>query len=420
VQFLLLRLNIIQQAMVFMDGMVSLYSNKLVSNEIDNVNEANILQADKELILKFGTKCKARQLSDSRTRKYLWHLRKIAEVTPSLNEGNKDSIDQFLSWLEQQPLSEHTKSDYRITLSVFYKWIEAEELGMTTEDLVRQRLEPKLIMNLKVKSKNKQQKLPEQLLTEEEILLLIQNASNPRDKAFIAMLFESGARISELGTLQIKNITFIEQGMAIQVDGKTGPRRIFLVTSKEYLKNWLNQHPDVSNPEAPLWIGDYLKQQIKYSMFRKILIQTAKKAKIIKPINPHQFRHSRATILAQHLTEQQLKVYLGWTPDSKMAGVYVHIKQVDDAILNMYGMKIETQEQTKMLSRKCICGTENEPTIQFCKQCQAPLTSEALHQYEEKKETQHELKLKEFEIKLEVMNQIMQKIELIQNPSFNK
>lgn len=58
--------------------------------------------------------------------------------------------------------------------------------------------------------------------------------------------------------------------------------------------------------------------------------KAARKTKIRKRCNPHIFRHSRATLLAQHLTEAQLKQVFGWTQSSKMASVYVHLSGRDN------------------------------------------------------------------------------------------
>jgi integrase/recombinase XerD len=398
---------------------ISLYSPKILQNEIENVQEANIPEEDKQLILRFGQNCKTRQLSNVRTRKYLFSLKKIAQQMPFFAKATKKELESFLCWLEQQQYSENTKQDYRVTISVFFKWLEAERLGMTIEELQRQRKEPEIISGLRVKAKNQSKKLPEQLLTEEEVLQLIKSARCTRDKAFIAMLFESGARISEIGTLRNKNVTFNEHGTAIKVHGKTGERRMLLISSTEYIKNWLNEHPDPKNPNSPFWIGEQSQKEIKYSMFRKILLQTAKKAGIKKPTNPHHFRHSRATIMAQSLTEQQLKGFFGWAQGSDMASQYVHLsgKNMDDAVLNMYGLKSINQQQAKILPRKCICGQENEPTILFCKKCHAPLTAEAmifkkeeLKTEQENKEKENQLRLKEMECKIEIMYQMMQKM----------
>jgi integrase len=50
------------------------------------------------------------------------------------------------------------------------------------------------------------------------------------------------------------------------------------------------------------------------------------------------FRHTRASYLGQHLPEQLVKQYMGWTPNSRMFSVYIHLSQknVNDAVVEMH------------------------------------------------------------------------------------
>jgi integrase/recombinase XerD len=99
-------------------------------------------------------------------------------------------------------------------------------------------------------------------------------------------------------------------------------RRIRAVWSVEYLKSWLQVHPEESNPEAPLWATlnskENLLKPLQYAAIRMKLKRIAKKAGINKRIHPHLFRHSRATYMANYLTEAQMNVYFGWTQGSDM------------------------------------------------------------------------------------------------------
>ncbi|WP_048158661.1 hypothetical protein [Methanosarcina sp. WWM596] len=49
----------------------------------------------------------------------------------------------------------------------------------------------------------KDQKLPEEMLTESDVLNLIENAENVRDKAIIALLWDIGARTFKISNKQI-------------------------------------------------------------------------------------------------------------------------------------------------------------------------------------------------------------------------
>lgn len=227
--------------------------------------------------------------------------------------------------------------------------------------------------------------LPEELITEEEVMKLVNAAGHPRDKAFVFALYESGARIGELLPLKIKHINFDSQITWIMVNGKTGQRRIPLVVSTPYLATWLNMHPTNSNPDAFLWTKIALRNQqgrnadeeIAYSTVRKILRQIFEKAGMKKGYNPHLFRHSRATFLANHLTEAQLKEMFGWTQASDMAARYVHLsgRDVDNALLGVYGLKSKEEANgSKLKQRDCPrCREKNPPNASYCFKCSAPL-----------------------------------------------
>ncbi len=79
--------------------------------------------------------------------------------------------------------------------------------------------------------------------------------STPRDRALVASLYESGARISELSNLKIKHVKFDQYGAVLMVDGKTGMRRVRIIFSSPYLATWLENHPFRANPEAFVWVG---------------------------------------------------------------------------------------------------------------------------------------------------------------------
>ena len=60
------------------------------------------------------------------------------------------------------------------------------------------------------------------MLTEQDILEIINCAIKLSDKAMVALLWDTGARIGEIGTLKIRHIKFDEHGAIVSVKGKTG------------------------------------------------------------------------------------------------------------------------------------------------------------------------------------------------------
>jgi integrase/recombinase XerD len=202
----------------------------------------------------------------------------------------------------------------------------------------------KKLQEISTSLKDKNHKLPEEMITENEVKLMIDTAANKRDKAIIALLWDIGARIGEVGNLQIRHITFDELGAAVSLDGKTGPRRVRAVWSVNYLKDWLKDHPNQKNPEAPLWFNFAKKmdklEAMQYGAIRMQLNKISKKAGIKKKIHPHLFRHSRCTYMANYLTEAQMNAYFGWIQGSDMPSVYVHLsgRDIDNAILRANGV----------------------------------------------------------------------------------
>lgn len=205
------------------------------------------------------------------------------------------------------------------------------------------------------------EKLPNELLTKDEILKIIDAADCNQDKAFIAALAESGCRIGELLSCRIKDVERISDGIKFTFPrGKTGSRTVLLAYMASYITRWLEEHPLRKNEDAPLWITkrkhsiskdntvvrEY--RPIEYNTAAGILSRVVKKAGIKKRVHAHLFRHSRATVLSRDLTESQLKKYLGWKPGSNMPAVYIHLsnEDSDNAIRGLYGL-IEKEKTEK-------------------------------------------------------------------------
>jgi hypothetical protein len=119
--------------------------------------------------------------------------------------------------------------------------------------------------------------------------------------------------------------------------------------------------------------------QISATAFRQVLTKAAERAVIQKKVNPHAFRHAQATELAKDFTEQQMKQYLGWAQDSKMAAVYVHLsgRDMDAAVLAKNGIEVEKRD-TRLKANECPrCHKMIPPDVMFCGFCGLPLTKEA-------------------------------------------
>jgi hypothetical protein len=207
----------------------------------------------------------------------------------------------------------------------------------------------------------------------------------PGTGPLIAVLYESGCRVGELLTLRVRHVKFDKNGARLIVDGKTEMRRLIIVASSPYLAAWLNVHPMRDDPDAVLWLGIGTANQdqpLDYPSVRKMIRETARRAGVRKAVNPHLFRHSRATYLAGHLTEAQLCEYLGWVQGSRMTSTYVHLsgRDVDGAIIRLYGLggEDERPEESRLKPRRRPrCKELNASGARYCGRCSLPLELEA-------------------------------------------
>lgn len=364
---------------------------------VERVKEAvDISDENKGVILKFRDYCLSEGLGYAKIIRYLVDLMKYARMLKKpFSDASKDDIRRVVGELEQTNLSAETKKCFKLMLRKLYRFIEGiEEKGVYSER----------VKWISIHISSNHGKMPEELLTEEEMKKIIQKCITLRDKALCSALCESGCRISEIGTMQIKHISFEEYGARLTVNGKTGMRKILVIGSAPYLQEWLNRHPDNENPEAQLWIASNGKS-LSYARISDIIKRAAVRAGITKRVYCHLFRHSRATILANKMSDSALKDYLGWTQGSKMAGIYIHMsgKETDEVILQMNGIEIDKEKTLSVLQpKKCLkCSTVNEVTNRFCKLCGLPL---------EKEEAEKILKA---DIEKEEVNKIMS--ELVKN-----
>ncbi len=304
----------------------------------------------------------------SRVLKYLSNLVSISkQVKKPLRELTEEDIKEWAAWLNTSNYKAWTKHGFIVILKKYLTWLGKGEL----------------VGWLKARPP-KNGKLPEEVLTEEEIKRIAEAAYTTRDRAFVLALYESGCRIGEFLPLKLKHVSFDQYGAILRVEGKTGTRRIRIIGSAIALQRWIEEHPKKSDPDAYLWCmlatpnnPKWVNRHLSYQVACKILRELAQKAGVKKKVNPHAFRHARATHLAKILTEAQMKEFFGWVQDSDMASTYVHLsgRDVDGALLGAYGIK-EAQESNKPLlqPQECPkCKEVNDPASKFCRRCGMPL-----------------------------------------------
>jgi integrase len=281
---------------------------------------------------------------------------------------------QWSNYLDQEGYSQGSKALYKTLIKRFYAWLYKSKDGEY----------PEVVSWIKA-GRRRGNNLRDKILSEDEIYKLIQAADNYRDKALIAVLYESACRVSELLTLRLKHVRFDKYGASILVSGKTGERPIRLINSVPYLQKWLNVHPAKDNLEAPVFSrarGDIFRPLSKREVYG-LVGKLSKRARIEKKVHPHMLRHSRLTELASKLKEPELRLFAGWTNSSDMPAIYVHLsaRDVDEAIRRIAGI-LEPEEKkpepSKLEPKKCPrCEAMNPADFKFCGKCGMALDLQA-------------------------------------------
>lgn len=323
---------------------------------------------------------------------------------------NEEIFKQYMRKLRADGLSEKTRSSAEQSITHFLNWCNDRKLTSFTQDdvydfidFVEERtfikkgvpckLSPATIMKEKtiikkfltfinpdlgkfIKLKAPKNELPD-ILTQEEVEKLIDSSITPRDKALIAVFYESGARRGELLAVRLKHVNFDEYGAVISLPkSKTKTRRIRLIYAASYLRQFIDCHPLKDNRESFLFCSLHTPYgAISSSGLHYQLRCIAERAGIpIDKVYPHNFRHSRATHLSEHLTEAQLKEMFGWTQSSTVTATYVHLagKDIDKAILQLHGLVKEEKDKLKVI--KCPrCKEINPESADYCFKCNLPL-----------------------------------------------
>jgi integrase len=329
-------------------------------------NNAKISATNRRLILAFHERSVAEGLSTPRLVRYIHILSRLAEeLGKSFSNATREDITHLVAHVENRPLSDWTKQSYKVVLKKFYKWLRHSKNY------------PKEVDWIRTPSRIRNSILPTDLLNEDDIKRIASAATTPRDRALVLLLYESGCRIGEILSLRIRNVEFDKYGAVLVVTGKTGMRRVRIIMSTPALGEWLNAHPDRGDPESALWVGEGRggPSPLRYEAVRTLIQRLADRAGIRKPVNPHKFRHSRATFLAKRLSDAQMDQYLGWLPGSKMHSIYLHLsgKDVDGALPSICGLETGREDEPTLWPTACPrCKEPCSPALDYSSKCASP------------------------------------------------
>jgi len=317
-------------------------------------------------------------------------LKGLANYLPvDFDKATQKDLKKLVAGINQSDYSKWTKQDFKVVLKILYKWLGLRKIFFDekTEELW-----------LKGNNHSENDLQPEDLPTDEEILKLAEVAGSQMEKTLVLTLGESGARAGELLTMKIESVEFGQPYTRISLVGKTGKRTIPVRNCTPALSRWIDVHPQRDNLKAPLWVGlgtKNQKRQMSYASLNAMLRKLRERAGIEKRLNPHVFRHRKATKLAKILNEAQLCMYMGWKVGSKMPATYLHMthQDLEDAMAGFYGIpKTKPLENSILTYVTCPrCNLSHSAGTSVCV-CGLRLDEDTLQNYEKNQAEEIEMR----------------------------
>ncbi|MCS7073213.1 MAG: tyrosine-type recombinase/integrase, partial [Bacteroidia bacterium] len=212
-----------------------------------------------------------------------------------LSQITNELVYEFLvARVQEDQLNEFSQARNLSSIRSFHRFLVITE--QLSDDPTELLSSPKLV-----------RKLPTVLSPEEvEMILSTIDLSEPlgiRNRAMIELLYSSGLRVSELTGLSLRNY-FPQEGF-VRILGKGEKER--LVPVGAYAIKYIAQYLEFVRPTFPIKPGHsqilFLNRRgtpLTRMMVFYIIRDLARLAGIQKPVSPHTFRHSFATVLLEN------------------------------------------------------------------------------------------------------------------------
>jgi len=290
---------------------------------------------------------RAWHLPDTVENRERFHLVSLSHSIPSA-EGI-EQIKKYMQWLSSKRYSPNTIKTYSEALKsflIFYR--EKSITEISNEDVIIYNNEYILKNNLSDSYQNqivnalklffttiretkieidkihrpKRSKILPNVLSKEEIKLILNAHSNIKHKTMLSLIYSCGLRRSELLNLKPADIDS-KRGIVIIRQGKGKKDRIAPLSLK--ILEMLRDYYTICRPKTWLFEGQNLGEQYSEYSLQSVLKQALQKSGVKKQVTLHWLRHSYATHLLENGTDlRYIQELLGHT-SSKTTEIYTHV-----------------------------------------------------------------------------------------------
>ena len=276
-------------------------------------------------------------------------IKKPSDALFDLNKTQKEKITEFKHWLQSKRYSISTIETYADALSTFLRFYpskafadidNADVIRFNNEYILRNKfsssyqnqvvnaiklffktIENKVMETEKVHRPRTEKLLPN-VLSKEEIKLILNAHGNIKHKAMLSLIYSCGLRRSELLNLKLNDIDS-KRGLVIIRYAKGKKDRI--VPLSEKILELLRDYYIAYKPKQWLFEGQETGSPYSENSLVNVLKQALEKSNIQKPVTLHWLRHSYATHLLENGTDlRYIQEILGHSRSSTTE-IYTHV-----------------------------------------------------------------------------------------------
>jgi integrase/recombinase XerD len=286
-------------------------------------------------------------LPDTAENRVRFRLAPLSHSFPS--EEGFEQIKKYVQWLSSKRYSPNTIKTYSEALKSFLIFYREKNISeITNEDVFIYNNEYILKNNLSSSYQNqivnalklffatvrgtkieidkihrpKRSKILPNVLSKEEIKLILNAHSNIKHKTMLSLIYSCGLRRSELLNLKPADIDS-KRGIVIIRQAKGKKDRISPLSPK--ILEMLREYYTLYKPSIWLFEGQNSGEKYSEQSLQSVLKQALQKVGNTKPVTLHWMRHSYATHLLESGTDLRYIQELLGHSSSKTTEIYTHV-----------------------------------------------------------------------------------------------
>ena len=243
-------------------------------------------------------------------------------------KAGAEEFKRYLQYMTQErQLSKRSIRHYFDTLGSFYDYLGFE--GILDRNPYP-RFRRKYLNNYK---KNEDGGIKRQIISVEQMSDLVSSIFDPRDKAIVTLFAKTGIRLSELTSIDLKDIDWGKRIITVKKNGKRSNCKVFFDDEAErVLRRWLKARENINPDNDALFVNYSNNNRIHKSTVMKITTKYARRLGIHKDdgrldekFTCHCTRHWFTTHLRRSSMPREYVKFLRGDSLNETMDIYNHI-----------------------------------------------------------------------------------------------